>query len=281
MAPTLIPKVPTLTPAEQRAVARLIEAAVARGDPPLLRALLFGSKARGDFDRDSDVDVLFVYDVPTRHRDAVAAASQLLADRITEATGVALETWAVAMADLDEGCRTPMLVDALEDGLPLWPPGAPPLALPFTPADACFCAGRLLEWVEDGGPLREWALRRGHARLAARRARDDITRIATAALLLTGDTRHRRTGSLRRFHDRFVARGRIPPIVTGALRWAAAAYPRDRGREAPPPTAFAVATAPAGVRGAAVMEAEVVPWILRRMREIDGAEARRGRSRFT
>lgn len=281
MAPTVIPNVPTLSPAEHRAVTRLIEGTLRRDGPPLLRALLFGSKARGDFDRDSDVDVLLIYDVPTHHRDAVAADSQHLANRITRGTGVELETWAVAAADLDAGCRTPMLVDALEDGLPLWPPGAPALALPFTPADACFCADRLLDWVEDGGPLRAWALRRGHARLAARRARDDITRLATAALLLTGDTRHRRTSSLRRFHDRFVARGPIAPAVCGALSWAAAAYPRDRGREAPPPTAFAVAMARAGVRGAAVMEAEVVPWILGRMRQIDGAEAWSGRDRST
>src|SRR5690606_41207397 len=98
-------------------------------------------------------------------------------------------------------------------GLPLWPPGAPPIRLPFTEADAHFCAGCLLDWVYEGGTVARAALADGRWADAARRARDDITRLATAALLLEGDTRHRNVGSLRRFRRRFVQTGVMPPAV--------------------------------------------------------------------
>jgi hypothetical protein len=66
-----------------------------------------------------------------------------------------------------------MLVDALADGRTLWPPRAPPLRIAFMPEDALFCASRLLEWVEHGGPLSRRALTRGDRGTAAARARDD------------------------------------------------------------------------------------------------------------
>jgi len=270
-----IASAPTLTPRENAAVAELIARALARDDPPLLHALLFGSKARGDFDADSDVDVLLICDMDSEERRAVGVAFAREADDIARATGVALEPWVVACADLEAGCRTPMLVDALEDGLPLWPPGAPPIRLPFTEADARFCASCLLDWISEGGTEAREALVDGRWADAARRARDDITRLATAALLLEGDTRHRNVGSLRRFRRRFVETGVLTPAVLPALAWAEAAYAPGPRRAGEPPglTATAVATAPTGCRLAAALEAVLVPWILDRMRSGPGLAA--------
>jgi len=267
LARGVIEPAPTLTAREHAAVAALIARALDRDDPPLLRALLFGSKARGDFHAASDVDVLLICDMAPEERRAAGIALAREADDVARATGVALEPWPVAFADLEEGCRTPMLVDALEDGLPLWPPGAPPIRLPFTEADARFCAGCLLDWVYEGGIEAREALAEGRWADAARRARDDITRLATAALLLEGDTRHRNVGSLRRFRRRFVQTGVMPPAVLPALAWAESAYPaflRYAG-EAPEVTAAATETAPTGCRLAAVLEAVLVPWILDQM----------------
>lgn len=251
---------PPLSPAEAAAVDALLERAAAMAWPPLAHAALFGSRARRDHDRSSDVDVLLVCRVAPWNRAAAASIHLALAEEVSRATGVPIEPWTVASADLARGSRTPMLVDAVADSIPLWPAGAPPLRAPFTPADAVFCAQRLLEWVEAGGADAKRALIEGRWADAARRARDDITRLATAALLLTGDTRHRRIGSLRRFEQVFVCTGRVSAGVLAALRWAEAAFPPDGGRGQEDPAAMpgAVRTADRGCRLAAVLEAELV-----------------------
>ncbi|HEY8468663.1 MAG TPA: nucleotidyltransferase domain-containing protein [Longimicrobiales bacterium] len=273
------PPLPTLAPRERRALAALLARALAGAGPPLLHALLFGSKARGDFDDDSDVDVLLICDMDPADRQAAGAALAREADDVASAHGVAIEPWVVALADLEEGYRTPMLVDALADGLPLWPPGAPPIRLPFTPADALFCVDCLLDWVREGGTEAAAALEQGRWADAARRARDDISRLATAALLLTGDTRHRNAGSLRRFRRRFVDTGVLPPAILPALLWAESAYAAEPARagERPAVTPHAAATAPAGCRLAAEAEALLVPWILERARATARACAAGGR----
>ncbi|HEX7120494.1 MAG TPA: nucleotidyltransferase domain-containing protein [Longimicrobiales bacterium] len=262
-----IAAVRTLTPREHRAVAALIRRVLDAGDPPLLRAFLFGSKARGDFRRDSDVDVLAICDVDVDERDAAATAFAEHAERVSRATGVSVEPWAVPAADLEVGGRTPMLVDALDDGIPLWPRGAPPIRIAFTPADAAFCAACLVDWVDAGGRIVRRALAEGRHADAAVRSRDDITRMATAALLLDGDTRHRRAGTLRRFDLRWVRTGRASTRVRPALDWAAAAYPppgtcRDRPVRATRP---AIRSAPLGFELASEMEWEVMPILLERI----------------
>lgn len=256
-----------LTPREHHALRILVGEAIRRGEPPLLRVLLFGSKARGDFDADSDIDALFLCDIHPDDRRHAARALHELAELVVEETGVEIEPWAVPAADLERGARTPMLVDALEDAVPLWPPGSPPLRLPFTPEDAAFCADCLLQWVEDGGPIVRNALEAGEWAHAATRARDDITRLATALLLLEGDTRHRRTSSLRRFDERFVRPRIVSPRVLAPLAWATAAYPPNGGRgdQNPPVTASAAFTAPLGYHLAAIMQRHVVPLILERL----------------
>lgn len=261
---------PQLRPDEADAVRELVHRLRERGWPPLLHAALFGSKARGDFDDRSDLDVLLVCDVDPADRTAAGAIAATLAARVSAETGVRLEPWAVCAADLAVGRRTPMLVDAVADSIPVWPADDPPLRAPFTPADAVFCAGRLLEWVNAGGAEARRALREGRVADAARRARDDMARLATAALLLNGDTRHRRLGSLMRFERVFVRGGIVPPTVRPALAWAAAAYPRDggRGQETPPVTDTAISSAAIGCELAALLERELVARILDRIAQL-------------
>lgn len=265
----MIVHVPSLDAHERHAVAELIRRSLRSGQPPIVRVFLFGSKARGDFDDDSDVDVLAICRIPAEARDAAAAALAGHARAVARTTGVAVEPWAVPEEDLEVGGRTPMLVDALDDGIPIWPRGAPPLRIDFTPADAVFCAECLLDWVDAGGSIVREALTQGRWADAALRARDDITRMATAALLLDRDTRHRRIGSLRRFEDRWVRRGRVSHRVIPALDWAAAAFPTDgQYRTRPiPVTARAVATAPLGFELASMFEEEVVPLLFDRIAE--------------
>jgi len=266
----MIPPIPSLSPGERLAISRFLLSALASGEPPVLAAFLFGSKARGDFDLDSDLDVLLVCDIPPELRDRAAMAVNRRARQVRQETGIEVEPWAVAAHDLEMGRRTPMLVDALEDAIPLWPPGARRVSLPFTPADARFCASCLLDWVLEGGRIVRSALADGYPALAAERSRDDITRMASAALLLDGDTRHRRIGSLQRFERRLVATRRIPARVLPALAWARSAFPADngRGQEHPPATPAAIDSAGLGYRLASVMDAELRPYLLDRLERI-------------
>lgn len=257
----MIEPTPLLTRRERRALITLLERVLAADEPPILRAILFGSKARGDFDDASDIDLLLICDLPPDDREEAGRTLSRDARIVSRELGLQIETWAVAAADLDEGWRTPMLVDAIEDGITLWPRGEPPLHLPFTPADARFCAGCLLDWVEAGETIIEAALAEGRWEIAAGRARDDITRLAAAALLLIGETRHRRITSLSTFAERFIYSGITSRAVLPALEWAAVAYPPGggRGTERPPPSPTAVRSADTGLLLSRAMAEETIP----------------------
>lgn len=189
----------------------------------LERALLFGSRARRQARPDSDVDVLLIFRRLPPDREPQASRAERVADEVARRTGVPIGVWSVSNEDLAQGRRTPMLVDALEDAVPLWPDADPPRAA-FTPRDAAFCAARLLERVDEGGEK----VARGLA-LAdeawMRRGRDDLVRLCTAVLLLAGDTRPRRGDAVRAFLAR---NPRLPLSVAerGVLAWAARSYPR-------------------------------------------------------
>ncbi|HWV56883.1 MAG TPA: nucleotidyltransferase domain-containing protein, partial [Longimicrobiales bacterium] len=235
---------------ELAAVTRLVEQARAALPFELVRAVLFGSRARGDHDAESDIDVLMVFAASADERAGLSGWMAAEAERISRGTGVPLQSWTLTLEDLAPGQRTPMLVDAVADALPVWPPDEPVPVLPFTPADAAFCAECLLGWVDRGSVAARRALAYGRRARAARRVRDDVTRLATAALLVAGDTRHRRLGSLHRFEEKFLGYKEDWDLAClPALRWAAAAYPADggRGTSRPPPTAIAIATAEPGL----------------------------------
>lgn len=199
-------------------------------------ALLFGSRARRQARPDSDVDVLLVFRRLPPDREPQASHAERIAEQVARRTGVPVGVWCVSMEDLAPGRRTPMLVDALEDAVPLWPAADPPRA-PFTPRDAVFCAARLLERVEEGGEEVAHARAFGHGGWV-RRVRDDLVRLCTAVLLLAGDTRPRRGGAVRRFIER---NPRLPlsPDERRVLAWAARSYPPghlelDDGSPVPP-----------------------------------------------
>lgn len=200
-------------------------------------ALLFGSRARRQARPDSDVDVLLVFRRLPPDREPQASHAERVADEVARRTGVPIGAWSVSNEDLAQGRRTPMLVDALEDAVPLWPDAEPPRA-PFTPRDASFCAARLLERVDEGGEKVARSLARGDDDWK-RRCRDDLVRLCTAVLLLAGDTRPRRGDAVRAF----LARNPRFPLSAderATLAWAARSYPPghlelDDDHPVPPP----------------------------------------------
>lgn len=209
-----------------------------RGEVPahLERAFLFGSHARGEARPDSDVDVLLLFRALPPDREPQAGHAERIAAEVAWETGVPVETWSVSGVDLHPGNRTPMLVDALDDGIPLWPPGSPPLRVPFGPEDALWCAEALLQRVEEGSEAVLRFRRAGFPGEAARRTRDDLVRLCTAALLLVGETRPRRADSVRRFQVRFGAPETLPERAVEVLDWAAASFgPRGTDEALPVP----------------------------------------------
>lgn len=221
-----------LSPHERAAAMELVRRVRAEVPAELWRALLFGSRARGEGRPDSDVDVLLVFRALPPDREPHAAIAEDVAARVAARTGVPVAAWSVSTADLERGVRTPMLVDAVEDGVPLWPAGAPPPYLPFTRDDALYCTGQLLDRVEEGSVEVEHALAAGDPASAALRARDDLVRLCGAALLLGGLTRPRRAEAVRAFARLHGA----PPSLAPLLRWAAESYgPDGKGDETPVP----------------------------------------------
>lgn len=251
-----------LSPRE-RAAAMEVVRRVRRGVPAeLWRAILFGSKARGDARPDSDIDILLVFHDLPWDREPHAGIAEHLADRVAAESGIPVTVWSVSLPDLERGRRTPMLVDALDDGVPLWPPNAPPLRVDYTPDDAVFCTGALLDRVDEGSEEVAAAWEHGDGPAAARRARDDLVRLCTAALLLDGVTRPRRGDAVRAFARRHGA----PPALAPVMRWAAASYGRD-GRDGDGP----VSPPPGGVRAAAAAVEAVRGLVSARLGELRGA----------
>jgi len=223
---------------ELAAVAELIHRMRRDVGAKLEHALLFGSRARRQGRPDSDVDVLLVFRRLPPDREPQATHAERIAEAVAARAGVPLGVWCVAREDLRPGRRTPMLVDALDDAVPLWPDDPPP-RVAFTPADAVFCAARLLDRVEEGSAEVAEKLAAEDAGWA-RRARDDLVRLCTAVLLLAGETRPRRGEAVRRFLER-AARWPRTRAERAALAWAARSYPRghlemeDESPVPPPP----------------------------------------------
>ncbi|HEX2188039.1 MAG TPA: nucleotidyltransferase domain-containing protein [Longimicrobiaceae bacterium] len=223
-----------MTPRDRAAALELV-GRVRRGVPAeLWRAFVFGSRARGEGRPDSDVDVLLVFRRLPPDREPQAGMAEALAEEVAAYTGVPVTVWSVSLVDLEPGNRTPMLVDALDDGIPLWPPGAPRVPLRFGPQDALRCAGALLERVREGGEEASARLLEGDRPAAWLRMRDDLVRLCTAGLLLSGETRPRRGDAVRRYLAR--RGGEVPGRFAPLLAWAAGSYgPEGRDDEAPVP----------------------------------------------
>lgn len=248
-----------VAPREWAAARELVRRVRARVPAELERAFVFGSKTRGEGRPDSDVDVLLVFRRLPIDREPQAGQAEEIAEALAEESGVPVTVWSVSLVDLERGNRTPMLVDALNDGLPLWPEGSPPVRIRYTPEDALRCADALLERVREGSVEVADALRAGDAPAAARRVRDDAVRMCIAGFLLAGETRPRRAEAVRGFVERFARAAEVPERFLPLFRWAADSFGpagRDEERPVPPP--------PGGVRAAARLVDVLRGWVARR-----------------
>lgn len=225
----------------------------------LVQASLFGSRARGTAREDSDIDILLVFRRLPADREPQASHAERIAARVADAAGLPLTAWAVSMRDLWRGNRTPMLVDALEDSIPLWCAGGPLRKISFTPDDARSCVSALLDRIGEGAYVLAYHLARADDSRAARRVRDDLVRACTAVLLAAGITRPRRGEAVAAYLA--ITRSRLSGAEREVLAWARDSFGPD-GRDGDAP----VARPPSGIRVAARVVAGVAreAWMGRR-----------------
>ncbi|MEX2572602.1 MAG: nucleotidyltransferase domain-containing protein [Gemmatimonadota bacterium] len=246
-----------LTAPELAAVRYFVARVLEEIRSPLVQAALFGSKARGEARADSDVDVLLVFRHLPPDREPHASAAERIAMEVAAETRVPVTVWSVSLVDLDVGQRTPMLVDALEDALPIWCWPEPLPSVAFTPPDTARCADALLARVAEGSRDFAEALFRGDLLAARLRGRDDVIRLLTALLLLDGTTRPRRSDVVEAYRVVDPEGAENPPLLADMLAWARASFGADgRCDDLPPPPS------PGGERGLA----EVVDLLRRRVR---------------
>jgi predicted nucleotidyltransferase len=222
-----------LPPRELAATCFFVSQILSEIPVPLIEAALFGSRARGQGRPDSDVDVLLVFRHLPPDREPFATDAERIAEEVAAVTGSPVTVWSVSLPDLARGVRTPMLVDALEDAVPIWCRGEPLPPVRFTPADALRCTEALLERISEGSEEFERLLVDGRPAAAARRGRDDVVRLCTAALLLRGITRPRRAAAVRHFLEQY------PGSIDGGrpvLQWAADSFGEQGRKEGLPLT---------------------------------------------
>ena len=246
-----------LTPRRRAVALELVYAVRARIPARLVHAAVFGSTARGEAKPSSDVDVLLVFRRLPPDREPHATMAEQLATSISSECGVIVEPWSVSLPDLRRGRRTPMLVDALTDALPLWPARTPIRRPSFTDQDARFCVRMLLARVREGGQKVAYLVRAGHHHAAARRIRDDLVRMCVAGLLLRRATRPRRAQAVWAFQSTTRGPSRWQPV----LAWAAASYGSDGSDEQHP-----VSLPPGGLARAGNVVGELVRWLRRETR---------------
>src|SRR5690606_22203714 len=137
-----------LTPPQLHAVRYVVARVRSEVAAELVQASLFGSRARGDARPDSDVDILLVFRSLPPDREPSASDAESIAEQEARRLHVPVTVWSVSLEDLAVGQRTPMLVDALADSIPLWCREAPLPAVPFTPVDAIHCVETLLRRID-------------------------------------------------------------------------------------------------------------------------------------
>lgn len=237
-----------LTQREHDAATRFVRVVLREVPARLVQASLFGSKARGDDRLDSDVDVLLIFHWLPPDREPYATHAERIAERVAADTSIPVTVWSVSLPDLERGFRTPMLVDALADSIPLWAARRPVPPLPFTPEDADRCTAALLDRVAEGSVELGEHLARGDAPGAALRIRDDLVRMCTARMLLAGVTRPRR-GEAVGWVLRHRSRG-LGGETVRTLRWAERSFgPDGKDEEAvPPPPPLGLAAAARAVQ---------------------------------
>jgi len=204
----------------QRAVREYVERLRDRYGDQLAAVVLYGSRARGDADEGSDVDLLVVLRGEFDERPEQQVACDL-ANELAETYGYGLLGAVVATEDDYRQRMLPLFMNIRREGIELWPvadqqavrdekgtyEGAPQRD------DIALIRNRMNEALDDANA----SLREGRYGLTANRAYYAMFHAATALLLSEGLAFSRHTGVINGFSERFVKTGRLPADFSTAL----------------------------------------------------------------
>jgi hypothetical protein len=225
-----------LTPREQGALAEFISWLRGRFGDRIAHVWLFGSKARGDFDEESDVDLLIVaHDGDGALQEAV---SQIAYDLSLEHGVLLCEHVVSAWRFAQMRARQEFIYkNIVREGVDLWPLVT---GLPKIGEGQVFYSAGSEEKGEDYGTYEDYLKERvsrarediedarkgldgGSYRLALNRAYYAVFHLATATLALLGQERHRHSGVESAFHEYLIKPGLIEPeygrIYGEARQW--------------------------------------------------------------
>ena len=206
---------PHLAPDEQSALTELISWLQDTWSDCITHVWLFGSKARGDSDAESDIDLLIVgRDADDVLREAVAETAYKLSLK----HGVllcehVLSGWRFAQM---RARQEPLYRNISRDGIDLWATEAitVTVAEEQPPYDLGTLDDYLRHRLERSREDLAWArgaLERGEYRLALNRAYYAVFHLAAAVLARLDVVRHRHSGVESAFHEYLIKPGFIEP----------------------------------------------------------------------
>ncbi len=210
------PRLRYLTPHERNTLAEFLSRLREQFSDRVAHVWLFGSKVRGDFDEESDVDLLIVaQDGDDTLREAVGE----VAYHLSLEHGVLLCEHVVSFYRFAQmrAREEPLYKNITREGVDLWaaseavPARVSEGRAPYdlgTPED--YLRHRLERSHEDLAWARA-ALERGEYRLALNRAYYAVFHLASAVLARLDVLRHRHSGVESAFHEYLIKPGHIEP----------------------------------------------------------------------
>lgn len=216
------PRLRNLSPRERTALAEFLSRLREQFGERIAHVWLFGSKARGDSDVESDVDLLIV---ARDGDDALREAIGQIAYALSLEHGVLLCEHVVGAWRFAQMCARQELIyrNVVGEGVDLWALTVEPLEV--AERRASYDAGRQ---DEDYGTYEDYLRERlsrayedladahrafdaGSYRLALNRAYYTVFHFATAALALLGQERYKHSAVESAFHEYLIKQGFIEP----------------------------------------------------------------------
>jgi len=209
------PRLRYLTPHERDALTEFLSRLREQCSDHVAHVWLFGSRMRGDFDEESDVDLLIV---ARDGSDALGEAVGEIAYALSLEHGVLLCEHVVSAYRFAQmrARQEPLYRNVMREGVDLWALETVPARVMEerasynlgTPED--YLRHRLERSHEDLAWART-ALERGEYRLALNRAYYAVFHLASALLARLDVLRHRHSGVESAFHEYLVKPGHIEP----------------------------------------------------------------------
>ena len=210
------PRLRYLTPHERDVLTEFLSRLRERFADHIAHVWLFGSKMRGDFDEESDVDLLIV---ARDGSDALGAVVGKIAYALSLEHGILLCEHVISAYRFAQmrARQEPLYENIAREGVDLWAASEVVpvrVAEPRVPYDLGTLEDYLRQRLERSHEDLAWArgaLERGEYRLTLNRACYAVFHLASAVLARIDVLRHRHSGVESAFHEHLIKPGYIEP----------------------------------------------------------------------